>query len=73
MWLAGGGVKEVHIHSATDPFGWKAIENQVHIHDLHATILYLFGIDHERFTYRYAGHDFRPTDVHGKVVHYIIT
>jgi Protein of unknown function (DUF1501) len=71
-WLAGGGVKGGHIHGATDEFGFKAIENPVHVHDLHATIMALMGFDHERFTFRYAGRDFRLTDVHGKVVKSII-
>ena len=68
MWLAGGGVKGGHVHGATDEFGFKAVENTVHVHDLHATILHLLGFDHEKLTYRYAGRDFRLTDVHGKVV-----
>lgn len=68
MWLAGGGVKGGHVHGATDELGWNAVENRVHVHDLHATILHLLGFDHERLTYRYAGRDFRLTDVHGQVV-----
>lgn len=68
MWLAGGGVKGGHVHGATDEFGFAAVEDRVHVHDLHATILKLLGFDHERFTYRYAGRDFRLTDVHGRVV-----
>ena len=72
MWLAGGGVKGGQAVGATDEFGFKAEENPVHVHDLHATILHLLGFDHERFTYRYAGRDFRLTDVHGKVVKDII-
>ena len=68
MWLAGGGVKKGYIHGATDEFGFAAVEKKVHVHDLHATILQLMGFDHERFTYRYAGRDFRLTDVHGVVV-----
>jgi hypothetical protein len=68
MWLAGGGAKPGYIHGATDEFGFKAVEDPVHIHDLHATMLQLLGFDHERFTYRYAGRDFRLTDVAGKVV-----
>ena len=68
MWMAGGGVKPGHIHGATDPFGFKAVEDPVHVHDLHATMLHLLGFDHEKLTYRYAGRDFRLTDVHGKVV-----
>ncbi|QDT60881.1 hypothetical protein SV7mr_34100 [Stieleria bergensis] len=72
MWLAGGGVKGGHVHGATDEFGFQAVENRVHVHDLHATILHLLGFDHERLTYRYAGRDFRLTDVHGNVVHDLI-
>ncbi len=68
MWLAGGGVKGGFRHGATDDYGWYAVENRVHIHDLHATILHLLGLDHERLTYRYGGRDFRLTDVHGRVV-----
>ena len=71
-WMAGGGVKGGHIHGATDEFGYKAVENPVHVHDLHATILHLLGFDHEELTYKYAGRDFRLTDVHGNVVHDII-
>ncbi|HJT75757.1 MAG TPA: DUF1501 domain-containing protein [Gemmataceae bacterium] len=67
MWLAGGGVKGGYVHGATDEFGFKAVENPVHVHDLHATILYLLGFDHERLTYRYAGRDMRLTDVKGTV------
>jgi hypothetical protein len=67
-WLAGGGVKGGTVYGATDDFGFKAVENIVHVHDLHATILHLLGFDHEKFTYRYAGRDFRLTDVYGKVV-----
>ena len=68
MWMAGGGVKPGYVHGATDPFGFKAVEDPVHVHDLHATMLQLLGFDHEQLTYRYAGRDFRLTDVHGKVV-----
>ena len=60
------------VHGATDEFGFQAVENPVHVHDLHATILYLMGFDHERLTYRYASRDFRLTDVHGRVVRDII-
>lgn len=67
-WLAGGGVKKGITYGATDEFGFAAAENKVHVHDLHATMLHLLGFDHERFTYRYAGRDFRLTDVHGHVV-----
>ncbi len=68
MWLAGGGAKGGYVHGATDEFGFAAAENKVHVHDLQATILHLLGFDHEKFTYRYAGRDFRLTDVYGKVV-----
>ena len=68
MWLAGGGVKGGHIHGATDELGWNAVEKRVHVHDLHATILHLLGFNHEQLTYRFAGRDFRLTDVHGHVV-----
>jgi hypothetical protein len=67
-WLAGGGIKGGQVYGATDEFGFQAVEDKVHVHDLHATILQLTGFDHEKFTYRYAGRDFRLTDVHGKVV-----
>jgi hypothetical protein len=73
MWLAGGGVKGGYHHGSTDDYGWYAAEDKVHIHDLHATILHLLGLDHERLTYRYAGRDFRLTDVHGRVVREIMT
>jgi hypothetical protein len=72
MWLAGGGVKGGTVYGATDEFGFKAAENPVHIHDLHATILALLGFDHEKLTFRSAGRDFRLTDVHGHVVRDII-
>jgi hypothetical protein len=68
MWLAGGGVKGGVVYGATDEFGFAAVENRVHVHDLHATVLHLLGFDHEKLTYRYAGRDFRLTDVHGHVV-----
>src|SRR5215213_4545568 len=67
-WLAGGGVKGGYVHGATDTFGFRAEVDRVHVHDLQATILWLLGFDHERFTYRYAGRDFRLTDVSGRVV-----
>jgi hypothetical protein len=72
MWLAGGGVKGGMVYGATDEFGFAAAENRVHVHDLHATILHLLGFDHERLTYRYAGRDFRLTDVHGRVVRELV-
>jgi arylsulfatase A-like enzyme len=68
MWLAGGGVKGGTTYGATDEFGFAAVENKVHVHDLHATILHLMGLDHEKLTFRYSGRDFRLTDVHGRVV-----
>jgi arylsulfatase A-like enzyme len=72
MWLAGGGIRGGMAHGATDEFGWDAIENPVHVHDLHATILHLLGLDHKRLTYRFAGRDFRLTDVHGNVVRAVL-
>jgi len=72
VWLAGGGVKGGMTYGSTDEFGFAAAENKVHVHDLHATILHLMGIDHEKLTYRYSGRDFRLTDVHGKVVKEVI-
>jgi hypothetical protein len=72
MWMAGGGVKRGHKHGATDDYGYYAVKDKVHIHDLHATILHLLGLDHLKLTYRYAGRDFRLTDVAGEVVHDII-
>jgi hypothetical protein len=67
MWMAGGGVKGGYAYGATDEYGYYAVENKMHVNDLHATILHLLGLDHERLTYRYAGRDFRLTDVAGKV------
>jgi hypothetical protein len=60
------------VHGATDELGFRAEENRVHVHDLHATIMHLMGFDHERFTYRYAGRDFRLTDLYGNVVHEVL-
>ena len=68
MWLAGGGVRGGQVYGATDEFGFRAVENPVHVHDLQATILHLLGFDHERLTYHYAGRDFRLTDLEGKVI-----
>ncbi|MBM3964963.1 MAG: DUF1501 domain-containing protein [Planctomycetes bacterium] len=68
VWLAGGGVKGGQAYGATDEFGFKAQENRVHVHDLHATMLHLMGFDHTKLTYRWAGRDFRLTDVHGRVI-----
>lgn len=72
MWLAGGGVKRGYRHGATDDYGFYAVENKVHIHDLHATLLHLLGLNHERLTFRHAGRDFRLTDIAGNVVHDIM-
>jgi hypothetical protein len=72
MWMAGGGVKGGAVYGATDEFGFAAQDNKVHVHDLHATILQLLGFDHTKLTYRYAGRDFRLTDVYGNVVHDLI-
>jgi Protein of unknown function (DUF1501) len=72
MWLAGGGVKGGMSYGATDDFGWKAVDKPVHVHDIHATILYLLGIEHTKLTYRYSGRDYRLTDVSGNVIHDII-
>jgi hypothetical protein len=72
MWLAGGGVRGGHVHGVSDPFGAFVQEGRVHVHDLHATILHLMGLDHERLTYRSSGRDFRLTDVHGKVVREVL-
>jgi hypothetical protein len=68
MWMAGGGAKPGTVYGATDDFGYFAVENKVHVHDLHATMLHLLGIDHKRLTYRYSGRDMRLTDVHGNVI-----
>lgn len=68
VWLAGGGIKGGQVYGATDEFGFQAVENKVHVHDLHATMLHLLGFNHERLTYRFAGRDFRLTDVEGEVV-----
>lgn len=72
LWMAGGGVKAGTVYGATDEFGFRAVENRVSIHDLHATILHQLGFDHQRLTFRYAGRDFRLTDVHGQVVQQIL-
>ena len=68
MWFAGGGIKPGVTLGATDEFGFNAVEDRVHVHDLHATLLHLLGFDHTRLTYRFQGRDFRLTDVHGKLV-----
>ncbi len=73
MWLSGGGVKGGIVHGATDEFGYHAVEDRMHIHDLHATVLHMLGFNHEKLTYRFDGRDFRLTDVHGTVVRNILT
>ena len=70
--LAGGGVRAGFSHGGTDDYGYYAAQDAMHVHDLHATILHLLGLDHERLTYRHAGRDFRLTDVHGKVAGQIL-
>jgi hypothetical protein len=72
MWLCGAGVKGGIVHGATDEVGWHAVTDKVHVHDLHATILHLMGLDHEKLTYRYGGRDYRLTDVSGRVVNEIL-
>ncbi|MCA9141680.1 MAG: DUF1501 domain-containing protein [Planctomycetales bacterium] len=72
IWLAGGGIRKGHTHGATDELGYNAVEDIVHINDLHATMLHLLGMDHTKLTYRYAGRDFRLTDVYGHVVEEIL-
>ncbi|HTN01353.1 MAG TPA: DUF1501 domain-containing protein [Planctomycetaceae bacterium] len=72
MWMAGGGIKSGLVYGHTDDYGYYAVENKVHVHDLHATMLHLLGLDHTKLTYRYAGRDFRLTDVHGEVIHDIL-
>ena len=72
MWMAGGGVKPGTVFGQTDEYGFYAVKDKVHFHDLHATILHLLGLDHDRLTYRYAGRDFRLTDIHGRIVNEIL-
>jgi hypothetical protein len=72
MWMAGGGVKGGHAHGDTDEYGWFAVRDKVHVHDLHATMLYLLGLDHKRLTFRNSGRDYRLTDVYGNVVQSIL-
>ena len=72
MWMAGAGLKQGFVYGETDEYAWKAIDGKVHVHDLHATILHLLGLDHQKLTYRYSGRDFRLTDVHGHVVNEIL-
>ena len=72
MWMAGGGIRGGMVHGATDEYGWHAEKDKVHVHDLHATILHLMGIDHTKLTFRHAGRDYRLTDVYGTVVQDIL-
>jgi hypothetical protein len=73
MWMAGAGIKPGFIYGKSDEIGYNVIENQVHVHDLQATILHQLGLDHKRLTFRYQGRDFRLTDVHGNVIHPILS
>ena len=73
MFFAGGGMKPGIQHGLTDEYGYYAVEDKVHFHDLHATLLHQMGLDHTKLTYRYAGRDFRLTDVHGEVIHDILS
>ena len=72
MWLAGGGIKGGTIYGRTDDYGYRAIENRTNIHDVHATMLHLLGIDHVHQTFRFSGRDIRLTDVHAHVIHDIL-
>ena len=72
MWMAGGGVRGGMVHGATDELGFNAVKDRMHVHDLHATVLHLMGLDHEKLTFRYSGRDFRLTDVHGTVASEIL-
>ena len=72
MWMAGGGVQGGMVYGATDPLGREAVDGRMHIHDWHATILHMLGLNHERLTYQHAGRDFRLTDVHGEVAKEIL-
>jgi len=72
VWLAGGGIRGGTIYGATDEYGYYAVENKLQMHDLHATILHLLGIDHKRLTYRFSGRDIRLTDVYGEVIEDIL-
>ena len=68
VWMAGGGVRPGMVYGATDEWGYKAVENVLDVHDLHATLLHLLGMDHKKLTYRFSGRDIRLTDVHGEIV-----
>jgi hypothetical protein len=71
--MCGGGIKGGTVYGATDEYGYKVVENRTEIHDLHATMLHLLGMDHERLTFRYSGRDMRLTDVHGKLIKGILS
>jgi hypothetical protein len=73
MWMAGGGVKGGMTYGETDEFGFRAVSDKVHVHDLHATLLHLMGFDHTRLTFRHAGRDYRLTDVYGEVVQALLS
>ena len=73
IFLAGGGIKQGHVHGETDDFSYNITKDPVHVHDLNATILHLLGVDHEQLIHRYQGRDFRLTDVHGNVIHDLLT
>jgi arylsulfatase A-like enzyme len=73
LWMCGGGIKGGTVYGATDEYGYKVVENRTEIHDLHATMLHLLGMDHERLTFRYSGRDMRLTDVHGKLIKGILS
>jgi uncharacterized protein (DUF1501 family) len=73
IWMAGGGVKEGFTYGSTDEFGYRAVENKLDIHDMHATMLHLLGMDHKKMTYRFDGRDMRLTDTHGNVAHDLIS
>ena len=72
LWMAGGGIKGGQVIGETDDIGWGITKDPIHVHDLHATILHLFGLNHEKLTYRHGGRDYRLTDVHGRVVKAIL-
>ena len=73
LWMAGGGVKKGFVHGETDEWGYKAVKHPLEIHDLHATVLHLLGMDHKRLTFRFGGRDMRLTDVHGELIHEILS
>jgi hypothetical protein len=72
MFMAGAGVKQGTVYGETDEYAWRSVDGGVHVHDLHATILHLLGLNHEKLTYRYSGRDFRLTDVYGRVVNEVL-